>query len=269
MRDHEMIIGDSRQALDTLDKGLFRTCITSPPYWQLRDYDALDQIGVNGLMDYIVELGDIFEKVRNCLADDGTLWLNLGDTYAGGGGYSPGSPSNVKGSKQSTNRGALAKSRPVPEGRKRKDLLGVPWLAAFELQRRGWYLRADVIWEKTNCLPESVTDRPVRSHEYVFLFSKKPKYFFNAEVLYETKTNGEGKRNGRSVWSIPKQVSGSQHTAVFPEELVRRCLLSSTEVGDRALDPFMGSGTVQRVARKFDRKSIGIEINEDYTRDYN
>ena len=254
--------GDCRMLLAGVERDSVQAVVTSPPYWQLRDYGDHDQFGHETLIDYVLTLGDTFDLVRDTLHPKGVLWLNLGDTFAGGGGYCPTSPSNCTGSKQSTNRGSFAHSRPIPEGRKKKDLLGVPWMVAFELQKRGWYLRCDVIWEKSNAFPEKVKDRPQRSHEYIFLFSKSPKYKFNNDVIQEQHQGN--KKKARSVWHIAKSHFRGVHTAVFPEELVERCLLSSTDPDDLVMDPFTGSGTTGVVACRLKRRFIGFETNSDY-----
>ncbi len=211
-----------------------------------------------------MSLVETFSAVHRVLKFDGVLFLNLGDTYCGGGGYCPTAPSNQKGSKQSTNRGAKVGARPVPEGYKAKDLVGFPWLMAFELRKAGWYLRADIIWEKTNCMPENVTDRPTRSHEYVFLLSKSSKYHYDHEAVKEDASSKGKKRNCRTVWKIPKAQSKTVHTAVFPEALVERCVLAGSKDGDTVLDPFAGSGTTGVVSLSLGRRFVGVEINPEY-----
>ena len=256
--------GDCRDCLVEVDKESVQCCMTSPPYWHLRDYQCRGQIGDDPTPEeYAEDLVQAFQFVKDVLTPDGVLFLNLGDTYCGGGGYCPNAPSNQSGSKQSTNRGAKPGARPIPPGYKAKDLVGFPWLMAFKLREAGWYLRADIIWEKTNCMPEKVTDRPTRSHEYVFLFSKSPKYYYDHKAVQEIGANGKP-RNRRTVWPIPKAQSRTVHTAVFPEKLVEVCLLAGTREGDVVLDIFAGSGTTGIVAVKNKRRFIGVELNEEY-----
>jgi DNA modification methylase len=260
----EILHGDCRDRLADIEKESVQCCVTSPPYWHLRDYQCKEQIGNDPTPEeYAKDLVDVFQGVHRVLKQDGVLFLNLGDTYCGGGGYCPNAPSNRSGSKQSTNRGSKSGSRPVPEGYKAKDLVGFPWLMAFKLREAGWYLRADIIWDKTNCMPENVTDRPTRSHEYVFLLSKSPKYFFDHKIIREVGANGKP-RNQRTIWAIPKAQSRTVHTAVFPEALVERCVLAGSREGDTVLDPFAGSGTTGVVSMRLGRIFVGIELNEDY-----
>jgi site-specific DNA-methyltransferase (cytosine-N4-specific) len=259
-----IIHGDSCSKLKELSGDSIQTCVTSPPYWQLRDYGNTNELGSESSPEeFVKSLVKVFDEVRRVLTKDGTLWLNLGDTYVGGGGYCPTAPSNLKGSKQSTNRGAKAKARPVPEGYKKKDLIGIPWMTALALRKSGWYLRADVIWDKPNGFPEKVTDRPTRTHEYVFLLSKSAKYFYDHKAIVEASADG-GHRNCRAVWSIAKTNFSGAHFAVFPEELVEKCLLATTREGDRVLDPFVGSGTTGVVSLRLKRDFTGIELNETY-----
>lgn len=258
--------GDCREKLQSLPEESVQCCITSPPYWHLRDYGCDDQLGnAPTPEEYASSLSETFAAVWRVIKSDGVLFLNLGDTFCGGGGYCPNAPSNRKGSKQSSNRGAKIGPRPIPPGYKAKDLVGFPWLVAFQLRKAGWYLRADIIWEKTNAMPEKVSDRPTRSHEYVFLFSKSAKYQYNPDAIKEGTGDGN-KRNCRSVWRIPKAQSRTVHTAVFPEALVERCVLAGSREGDTVLDPFAGSGTTGVVALCLKRRFVGIEINPEYCR---
>lgn len=260
----KIINSDCLSALKQIERKSVQTCITSPPYWQLRDYGNKDQIGTESRPEeYVGKIVEIFREVKEVLRDDGTLWINLGDTFCGGGGYCPTAPSNQAGSKQSTNRGVKAKPRPIPSGFKAKDLAGIPWMVAMGLRQDGWYFRADIIWEKPNSMPEAVKDRPTRCHEYVFLMSKEPHYFYNFEESKEDAIEG-GKRNRRSVWKISQKPYKGAHFAVFPEELVRVCMISSSREGDTVLDPFMGSGTTGAVAKRLKRNFIGIDLNSDY-----
>ena len=238
--------------------------VTSPPYWGLRDYGATDQVGLESSpREYVAKLVSVFRDVRRVLRDNGTLWLNLGDTYTG-----------------------------VGNGLKQKDLVGIPWRVAFALRADGWYLRSDIIWNKTNPMPESVTDRPTKSHEYLFLLTKSPRYFYDAEAIEEPaswerwgdqtekkahtgkaahlggKTIGElpirDKKNKRSVWTITTQPYSEAHFATFPEKLVEPCILAGSREGDVVLDPFVGSGTTLRVAKNGNRIGVGMDINEEY-----
>ena len=254
----EIILGDALTVLKEYPKDTFRCCITSPPYWGLRDYGTPNQVGAESeLRDYIEKLRKIFSEVRRVLTADGTFWLNIGDSYTSG------------------NRGwrAIDKKNPAremnyrpptPEGLKPKDLIGVPWRLAFALQEDGWYLRSDIIWYKPNCQPESVKDRPTRSHEYFFMFSKSEKYFYDYEAAKEP-SNSNGKlRNRRSVWSINTEAFPGAHFATFPPALIEPVIKTSSQKGDSVLDPFFGSGTVGQVCLNLERKFTGIELNEEY-----
>ena len=263
--ESKIINSDCIEGLKQIERNSVQTCITSPPYWQLRDYGQKDQLGTEKTPEeFVARMVQIFREVRDVLRDDGTIWINLGDTFCGGGGYCPTAPSNQAGSKQSTNRGVKAKPRPVPAGFKAKDLVGIPWMVAMALRAEGWYLRADIIWEKSNGMPEAVKDRPTRCHEYVFLLTKNPHYFYNSEAIKEETTDGANKRNKRSVWKINQKPYAGAHFAVFPEELVKTCMLAGSKEGDLVLDPFVGSGTTGAVANKLKRNFIGIDLNPDY-----
>ena len=261
---YEIFQGKSEEVLCKLPSEKARCCVTSPPYWQLKDYGVDDQLGTEATPEAFVDnLRGIFSEVRRILTDDGTLWLNLGDSYCGGGGYCPNAPSNKAGSKQSSSHGTKAAKRPVPPGYKHKDLAGVPWLVAHALRQDGWYLRADIIWEKTNAFPEKVTDRPTRNHEYVFLFSKSRRYYYDHEAIMEESATG-GVRNRRAVWRLARGSFRGAHFAVFPEKLVERCLLAGSAEGDLVLDPFSGAGTTGMVAQALKRDYWGIELNPEY-----
>ena len=254
----QIICGDAREELQTIPDCTIQACVTSPPYWGMRDYGVADQIGAEDTIDeYIGHLRSIFSQVRRVLRPDGVLWLNLGDTYSSGDrGWRAPDPKNS----------ARAMSyRPLtPEGLKPKDLLGVPWRVAFALQSDGWYLRSDIIWHKPNAQPESVKDRPTRAHEYMFLLSKSERYYYDWEAVKEPANGSHKTRNRRSVWSIHTDSKHPPHLAVFPPELVRICVLSSSKPGDYVLDPFMGSGTVAAVCMDTGRNFLGIEIKEEY-----
>ena len=273
-----------------------QTCITSPPYFGLRDYGHPGQIGLENTPDeYIAAMVDVFRHVRDVLADDGTLWLNIGDSYASGG-RTWRAPNN-NGMRSGANSERIDFRPQDPEGIKPKDLLGIPWMLAFALRADGWYLRQDIIWHKPNPMPESVRDRCTKAHEYVFLLSKSERYLFDADaVKEESKTpwssargfsekgqsarsagidghrNGAGAhsdelktgRNRRSVWTVPTRPYKGAHFATFPPALIEPCVLAGSRPGDIILDPFMGSGTTAAVAIQHGRKYIGCEINPEY-----
>lgn len=253
-----LIVGDARRVLAGFPDGTFQACITSPPYWGLRDYGVAGQIGAEPTLDaYISDLVALFREVRRTLRDDGTLWLNIGDGFTSGG--------RTWRAPDKKNKGRAMEYRaPTPEGLKPKDLIGVPWRLAFALQADGWYLRSDIIWQKPNCQPESVRDRPTRSHEYVFLLSKSERYHYDAQAIKEPTSDGRGAKNRRTVWPINTEPYGGNHFAVFPTELVRLCMAASTPLGGLVLDPFFGSGTVGQVARDHGRQFVGIELSEEY-----
>lgn len=249
---------DSRNKLADFSDQSFQTCITSPPYWGLRDYDHPGQIGAEPVLsEYISTLVGVFRQVRRVLKDDGTLWLNIGDAYTSGG--------RTWRAPDKKNAGRAMAYRPdTPEGLKPKDLIGLPWRLAFALQEDGWYLRSDIIWNKPNCQPESVKDRPTRSHEYVFLFSKSEHYLFNQQSIMEPTLGGEGRKNRRSVWNLKTEGFKGAHFAVFPTTLVEICMQAGSDQGHMVIDPFLGSGTVGAVAKKLDRGCVGIEVNSEY-----
>ncbi len=245
--------GDAKEILSQLPSRFFRCCVTSPPYWGLRDYASERQIGAeNEPPEYISRIVAVFEEVRRVLTDDGTLWLNIGDSYTSGNrGYrAPDKKNPVR---------AMPYRAKTPTGLKPKDLIGIPWRLAFALQEIGWYLRSDIIWEKPNCMPESVKDRPTKSHEYIFLFSKSLKYYYDYESIQEPRG-----RNRRTVWSIPTEPFPGAHFATFPPKLVEPCIIGGSRPGDWILDPFFGSGTVGVVCEQQHRKYIGIELNLEY-----
>ncbi|MBN2352375.1 MAG: site-specific DNA-methyltransferase [Spirochaetales bacterium] len=252
-----IICGSAIDILKALPDNYFQSCITSPPYWGLRDYGVSDQIGAEDILnDYIRNLTAVFQQVKRVLKEDGTFWLNVGDSYTSG--------NRTWRDIDKKNQARAMKYRPqTPSGLKPKDLIGVPWRIAFALQNDGWYLRSDIIWHKPNCQPESVQDRPTRCHEYIFLLSKNEKYFYNPDAIKEESTNGL-KKNKRSVWSINTEPFTGAHFATFPEALVSPCILAGSKEKDIILDPFFGSGTVGYVSLKFKRSFVGIDINPEY-----
>lgn len=253
----QVICSDALTVLKDTPDGVVRCCVTSPPYWGLRDYGIPHQIGAEfDLNDYLRNLRDIFREVKRTLRTDGTLWLNIGDSYTSGG--------RTWRQEDRKNKGRGMDYRPpTPDGLKPKDLIGVPWRLAFGLQEDGWYLRSDVIWYKPNCQPESVKDRPTRSHEYLFLFTKSERYFYNFEAIKEPSSNGTPK-NRRTVWAINTEANPEAHCATMPTKLIEPCILAGTEAGDLVLDPFFGSGTVGQVCLTHDRKFTGIELSPEY-----
>jgi len=295
--------GDCIDILPTLETNSIQCCVTSPPYYGLRDYGCAGQIGLEGTPDeYVEKLVAVFREVRRVLADDGTLWLNLGDSYSGSmkgsGGNDP-----ERSCKQVTNSGSyfgsqVDNARKINTGLKPKDLMGIPWRVAFALQADGWYLRQDIIWAKPNPMPESVKDRCTKSHEYIFLLTKSARYFYDAEAVREQskpwiadrkdgqssarvatlpgdkrETKVEYRKyaelkgaNRRSVWTITTKPFKEAHFATFPEEIPRTCILAGSKKGDTILDPFSGAGTTGVVAEKLNRKYIGIELNPKYVK---
>lgn len=255
----KIAVGDAREILQGLPDGYFNCVVTSPPYWGLRDYGVAGQIGAETTVDeYIANIVRLFSDVRRTLADDGTLWLNIGDSYTSGGRTWRDADAKNKGR-------AMDYRAPTPYGLKPKDLIGVPWRLALALQADGWYLRTDIIWNKPNCQPESVKDRPTRAHEYVFLFSKSEKYYYDWEAVKEPAVDAKQKtKNRRSVWNIKTEPYPGSHFAVYPRELVRLCVAAGSRSKDRVLDPFFGSGTTGVVCNELGRESLGIELNAEY-----
>lgn len=296
--------GDVRERLRQLPADTFNTCVTSPPYWGLRDYGHEGQLGNEETPEeYVANMVDVFREVRRCLQPDGTLWLNVGDTYnAYNGGRGPAAGANK-------NHHEIMPGLPTGYGLtcktlKPKDLVGIPWRLAFALQADGWYLRSDIIWAKAvsfcptyngTTMPESVRDRPTKAHEYIFLLSKSDRYHYDSDAVREaaqdwgTRDRSEGKysapdadfglpphkglsdinfaekgRNLRSVWTVmPKPYAGA-HFATFPEDLVRPCILAGAPAGGHVLEPFAGSGTTLKAAREEGRQATGIELNPEY-----
>ena len=255
----EVLVGDARNILKGFPDQIFRCAVTSPPYWGLRDYGIQGQIGAEESVEhYIADLVLLFAEVRRVLADDGTLWLNIGDSYTSGGRTWRDDDAKNKG------RG-MSYRAPTPEGLKPKDLIGVPWKLAFALQADGWYLRTDIVWNKPNCQPESVKDRPTRSHEFVFLFSKSERYYYDWEAIAEPAlARNQRAKNRRTVWNINTEPYPGSHFAVFPRALARMCVLAGSKAGDRVLDPFFGSGTTGVVCNELGRQSTGIELKPEY-----
>lgn len=253
-----IIQDDSLSALALYPDNTFQCCVTSPPYWGLRDYGIEGQIGAEmSLSDYINKLVAIFKEVYRVLTPDGTFWLNIGDSYTSGG------RTWRQADKKYPVR-EMSYRAPTPEGLKPKDLIGVPWRLAFALQAEGWHLRSDIIWYKPNCFPESVKDRPTQSHEYLFLLSKSEKYYYNHEAIKEPTKEKNGLRNRRSVWAINTESFKQAHFAVFPPALVKPCILAGSKPDSIVLDPFFGSGTVGEVCIQNTRRCVGIELNPDY-----
>ena len=309
-----LILGDCIDGLRSIEEKSVNTCVTSPPYFGLRDYGMHGQIGLEQTPEaFVAKLVEVFREVRRVLRDDGTLWLNLGDSYNSIGGVDAGRSDNQSGvgagSRQWREGAARADGGVRSDGMSRrnrngthaiglkpKDLIGIPWLVAFALQQDGWYLRQDIIWHKPNPMPESVTDRCTKAHEYVFLLSKSERYYFDAEAIKEPvtqssaarlsqpsltrqagsarvpgKTNGNMKavgntqtRNRRSVWTVTTKPFKGAHFATFPPDLIEPCVLAGAPVGGTVLDPFDGSGTTAGVALKHGRKAILCELNPEY-----
>jgi len=249
--------GDASTVLSRLPAGSVQCIVTSPPYWGLRDYGVEDQIGLEEtLPQFLNRLVGVFSTAKRVLKDDGVLWLNIGDGYTSG---NRGWRAHDK-----KNRARAMTVRPdTPEGLKPKDLQGIPWRLAFALQDDDWYLRADIVWHKPNAMPESVKDRPTRSHEYLFMLTKSERYYYDRASVMEI--NGGGRpRNRRSVWSINTPGFPGAHFATFPPKLIEPCILSSTKPGDYVLDPFFGSGTAGVVAQQHGRRYVGIELHHEY-----
>jgi DNA modification methylase len=292
----EVIVGDNRETLKRLPEQSVQTVVTSPPYWGLRDYGEGDQIGLEPTPDeFVDQLCLVFDEVWRVLKDDGTLWLNLGDSYAAMRD-SKATPDTLRAG-DGTKVLTAANRNPAnlkQAGLKHKDLVGIPWRVAFALQARGWYLRSDIIWHKPNPMPESVTDRPTKSHEYVFLLTKSPRYYYDHEAIkedsiwandaragagriaYDGKRQGnagEGqeafvtitdKKNKRTVWTVNTKPYKDAHFATYPPELIEPCILAGSAEGDIVLDPFSGSGTTGEMALKHGRNYIGLELNPEY-----
>lgn len=249
--------GDALTVLRRLPSASVRCVVTSPPYWGLRDYGIEEQIGHEETMQqFLHRLVAIFAEVKRVLTDDGTLWLNIGDGYTSGNrGYR---------APDKKNPARAMDVRPdTPEGLKPKDLIGIPWRLAFALQDDGWYLRSDIVWHKPNAMPESVKDRPARSHEFLFMLTKSERYYYDWEAVRE-QADGGGLRNRRTVWHVNTKPFAGAHFATFPPDLIRPCIQASSAPGDYVLDPFFGSGTVGLVCQDESRQYIGVELNPEY-----
>ncbi len=276
MRNETFLLGDCRETLKGIDDGIVQTCITSPPYFGLRDYGCGDQIGLEENPEaFVAGLVDVFREVKRVLRDDGTLWLNLGDSYAAarGGTHQPAETlaggiggKTLGGEKVNRDRcdGYNPSRNAKAIGLKHKDLIGIPWRVAFALQAGGWYLRQDIIWHKPNPMPESVTDRCTKAHEYIFLLSKSQKYFYNADAIKEPTSGMDDRRNKRSVWPINTATYKDAHFATYPPALITPCVLAGSRPGDIVLDPFTGAGTTALVAKENSRRFIGCELNPEY-----
>jgi len=308
--------GDALEVLRTLDAGTVQCCVTSPPYWSMLDYDTPGQLGLEPRADccawargadlcaecYVCAIVRVFQELHRVLRDDGTLWLDLGDTFVGGRRGIVGANTSMNGSRRNHMQSRKAQDlhgarRLSRVGMPAKNLIGLPWRVAFALQAVGWYLRTDIIWEKPSCLPEGVRDRPTRSHEYLFLLTKKPRYFYDAGAISEplmhasestaadvarafsrkrgaaaVKRQDDAEiagpmpttRNKRSVWRVASQPFAGEHAAIFPPNLVLPCILAGSRPGDLVLDPFSGAGTTIMVALRNQRRALGIELNPAY-----
>lgn len=294
-------IGDCREILPTLASSSVHTCVTSPPYFGLRDYGVDGQIGLEASPDaFITEIVSVFREVRRVLRDDGTLWLNLGDSYAGTGGQTPQMGALFNGrARQRENVCMSARIR--TDELKPKNLVGMPWRVALALQADGWYLRQDIIWHKPNPMPESVRDRCTKAHEYLFLLSKSPRYYYDVDAIREPVTSMDARvrraadevaqgamrssdletlgltrgktnqpcsnplgRNRRSVWTVATRPFDEAHFATFPEALIEPCILAGAPAGGVVLDPFLGAGTTGLVAQRLGRQWVGCKLNPEY-----
>lgn len=269
-----------------------QTCVTSPPYFGLRDYGHEGQIGHEETPEeFIKQLVEVFRCVWDVLEDDGTLWLNIGDSYCNTNGFARASPEYQREGRNNMPANDRKLDKLHATGLKTKDLIGIPWMLAFALRADGWYLRQDIIWHKPNPMPESVQDRCTKAHEYIFLFSKSPKYHFDNIAIKEpvkedwgTRDRSNGKyhnegtglqphsgleksyemANKRSVWTVNTKPYSGAHFAVFPTDLIEPCILAGAPIGGIVLDPFMGSGTTAQVAQDLGRKYLGCELNPEY-----
>ena len=285
MELNKVYLGNAIDIIKTFPDESINCVVTSPPYYGLRDYGINGQIGLEETPEeYIERLVSLFREIGRCLKKDGTLWINIGDTY---NGSKRGNTEIIK-HKNVAEQCDFVKKKWA--GAKQKDLIGIPWLLAFALRADGWYLRQDIIWHKPNPMPEPANDRCVKSHEYIFLLSKSPVYYFDYEAIQEDAVSVDDKprifgaknqvgtmrgdigsvyqprdkRNKRDVWSVNVKPNKESHFATYPEELIVPCILAGCPEKGVVLDPFMGSGTTGIVARKLNRNFVGCELNPDY-----
>lgn len=259
MNDLQILMGDSLAILPTMAADSIQCCVTSPPYWGLRDYEHPAQIGAEPSPElYVDNLVKLFREVRRVLRKDGTIWLNVGDGYARNGGTGNHGPNAVVGN---TKKLIQKRNCKVPDcwGLKDRDLIGLPWRVAFALQADGWILRSKITWVKKNPMPESVKNRPTSATEEVFMFAKSPSYFYDPNGVRE-----ESGANLRNYWVLSPDSSRSGHPATFPRELARRCILLGSRENDTILDPFSGSGTTGIAANELNRNAVLIELNPTY-----
>ena len=257
----QILTGDSRKLLPSLSAESVQCCVTSPPYWGLRDYDHASQIGAEPSPDqYVANLVEIFREIRRVLRKDGTLWLNVGDGYARNGGTGNCGPNAKVGN---TKKLIQKRNCKVPNcwGLKDRDLMGLPWRVAFALQTDGWVLRSKIIWAKKAPMPESVKNRPTNATEEIFLMSKSSEYYYDSKGVREATG-----ANLRNYWVLGPDANGAGHPSAFPRELARRCILLGSRVGDTIIDPFSGSGTTGLVGQELGRKAILIELNPEYSK---
>ena len=296
MGSFSLLLGNCLDVLSALPESSVQCCVTSPPYWGLRNYGVDGQLGLEETPDaYVANMVAVFRAVRRVLRDDGTLWLNLGDSYSGaaGGNNRGEGAGGGKERGKAMGFGTLPKRKDLEGGLKHKDLAGIPWRVAFALQADGWWLRQDIIWYKPNPMPESVTDRCTKAHEYIFLLTKSAKYFYDNEAVKEKSLHvgvthraaNKGKahseeagldtrpkvdwttpetRNKRSVWTVATKPYRDAHFATFPPKLIEPCILAGSAADTLVLDPFSGAGTTGVVAVQHGRRYIGIELNPDY-----
>lgn len=297
----KILCGDAAEVLKTLPPESANMCVTSPPYYGLRDYGENGQIGLEQTPEeYIARLVKVFDEVYRVLAIDGTLWLNIGDSYAGSGKGPMTLQQNGKNKDVFDMQNRIYDVPKKWDGIKPKDLIGIPWSLAFALRARGWYLRSEIIWHKKNCLPESAKDRPTKCHEHIFLLAKSRNYYFDYKAIQEpikdvsrerykrgrsdhSKYTGQKLqqninrqhtdfsdfdqeyRRKRDVWEVSTNTyKMDEHFAMFPEKLIEPCILAGSKKGDVVLDPFFGSGTTGAVAKRYGREFIGIDLNARY-----